>query len=55
MNWVRARLALEGMARGQVLELQLDRGEPLQSVPRSAEEDGHSVEVDGTTVRIVKA
>jgi TusA-related sulfurtransferase len=55
MNWVRARLALEAMEPGGVLELRLDGGEPLESVPRSAEEDGHSVVVDGTLVRIVKA
>ena len=55
MNWVRARLELERMQVGDVLELQLDEGEPLDSVPRSAEDDGHRVVVAGTTVRIVKA
>jgi tRNA 2-thiouridine synthesizing protein A len=54
MNWVRARLALEQMAPGQVLELRLDEGEPLESVPRSAEEDGHRVDVEGDLVRIAK-
>jgi tRNA 2-thiouridine synthesizing protein A len=54
MNWVRARLELERMDVGDVLELRLDEGEPLDSVPRSAEEDGYRVAVDGTTVTIVK-
>ena len=54
MNWVRTRLALEGMEPGERLEVRLDDGEPLASVPLSAREDGHEVEVDGQLVRIVK-
>lgn len=54
MNWVRARLQLDTMAPGQRLELQLDEGEPIDSVPRSAAEDGHDVAVEGTLVTIVK-
>ena len=54
MNWVRAKLALERMAEGEELVVRLDRGEPLDSVPRSAREDGHEVAVDGDRVRIVK-
>ncbi|HEX8075209.1 MAG TPA: sulfurtransferase TusA family protein [Thermoleophilaceae bacterium] len=54
MNWVRTRLALEELPAGQSLEVLLDPGEPLDSVPRSAREDGHAVEVDGNLVTIVK-
>ncbi len=54
LNWVRARLALERMAPGEELVLRLDFGEPLTSVPRSAREEGHHVEVTGDRVRIVK-
>ncbi len=54
LNWVRARLLLETMSEGQSLRLQLDPGEPLESVPRSAADDGHEVAVDGTLVTIVK-
>jgi tRNA 2-thiouridine synthesizing protein A len=54
MNWVRTRLALEGLDRGQSLEVVLDPGEPLDSVPRSAREDGHEVAVAGNLVTIVK-
>ena len=54
MNWVRTRLALELMKPGEALQVQLDEGEPLESVPRSAGEDGHEVTVDGTLVTITK-
>ena len=54
MNWVKARLALEQLDPGERLELLLDEGEPLLSVPASARDDGHSVSIDGQTVTIVK-
>ena len=55
MNWVRARLELERLQSGETLTLLLDPGEPLDSVPRSAEEEGHRVSVDGRRVTIVKS
>jgi len=54
MNWVRARLALEELAAGERLDVLLDHGEPLRSVPESAREDGHEVTLDGNRVTIVK-
>jgi TusA-related sulfurtransferase len=54
LNWVRAKLKLEELDPGDELTLLLDPGEPIESVPRSAAEDGHDVTVDGTTVTIVK-
>ncbi len=54
MNWVRTKLALEGMSPGDELSVTLDAGEPLESVPRSAREDGHQVQVAGRTVTIRK-
>jgi TusA-related sulfurtransferase len=54
LNWVKAKLALEQMAAGEEIVLLLDPGEPIESVPRSAREDGHDVTVDGTRVSIVK-
>jgi tRNA 2-thiouridine synthesizing protein A len=54
LNWVKAKLALERLDRGDRLTLLLDPGEPLESVPRSAREDGHDVQVEGSTVTIVK-
>ncbi len=54
LNWVKTRLALDELAPGDELAVRLDPGEPLQSVPRSAREEGHEVRVDGSIVTIVK-
>jgi tRNA 2-thiouridine synthesizing protein A len=54
MNWVKTKLALEKLAPGSELKVRLDPGEPIESVPRSAREDGHDVAVDGDVVTIVK-
>jgi tRNA 2-thiouridine synthesizing protein A len=54
LNWVKAKLALEQMGAGEEIVLLLDPGEPLESVPQSAREDGHDVTVHGTSVTIVK-
>ena len=54
LNWVKAKLALEQMNAGEEIVLLLDPGEAVESVPKSAREDGHDVRVDGTTVTIVK-
>ena len=54
LNWVKAKLALEEMDPGEEIVLLLDLGEPIESVPRSAREDGHDVTVEGTRVTIVK-
>jgi tRNA 2-thiouridine synthesizing protein A len=55
MNWVKAKLALEGMEAGETLELRVDPGEALDSIPRMAGEEGHRVNVDGLRVTIVKS
>ncbi|HHT9153271.1 MAG TPA: sulfurtransferase TusA family protein [Candidatus Hypogeohydataceae bacterium YC40] len=43
MNFVKTKLKLEEMESGQVLEVFLDDGEPMRSVPRSIKEEGHKV------------
>ncbi len=43
LTYVKTRIALERLAEGERLELWLAAGEPLESVPRSAEEEGHRV------------
>ena len=43
LNYVRAKLKLEEMEAGQVLEVLLDDGESIINVPRSAKEDGHRI------------
>jgi TusA-related sulfurtransferase len=45
ITWVKTRIALERLARGERLEVWLSEGEPLRNLPRSAEEDGHAVAV----------
>jgi TusA-related sulfurtransferase len=42
-TWVKTRIALERLGLGEALEVWLAAGEPAESVPRSAEEDGHRV------------
>jgi TusA-related sulfurtransferase len=54
MTWVRTKLELERMAAGDVLTVACAPGEALENVPRSAEEAGHEVAVEGSTVRIVR-
>ena len=54
MNWVRTKLALERMAPGAILEVKVDPGEPLESVPHSAREDGHAVSVVGNVITIIR-
>ena len=55
MTWVRTKLELERLPAGTTLEVLLPPGEALTNVPRSAHEAGHAVDVDGTTIRIVRA
>ncbi len=43
LNFVKTKLALEEMESGQLLEVILDFGEPIQNVPRSVREDGHKI------------
>jgi TusA-related sulfurtransferase len=43
LTYVKTRIALERLADGERLELWLTAGEPVESVPRSAEEEGHRV------------
>jgi TusA-related sulfurtransferase len=42
-TWVKTRIALERLPLGARLEVWLTAGEPAESVPRSAEEEGHRV------------
>lgn len=56
MNWVRTKLVLEEMAKGEHLEVLLDDGEPIRNVPRSARDEGHrllKVIPDGEGFRVI--
>ncbi len=43
INFVQAKLKLEEMEVGQVLEVVLDDGEPMRNVPRSIKEEGQRI------------
>jgi tRNA 2-thiouridine synthesizing protein A len=54
LTWVRTKLALERLAPGETLVVEVPEGEALENVPHSAAEAGHEVAVSGTSVRIVR-
>jgi len=43
MNFVKTKLAMEPMAAGQILQILLDDGEPIQNVPGSVKLEGHAI------------
>ena len=43
LSFVRAKLHLEKLETGQLLEVLLDAGEPIEQVPNSLIADGHQV------------
>ncbi|MEQ8819935.1 MAG: sulfurtransferase TusA family protein [Sumerlaeia bacterium] len=43
MTFVKTKLELEDLRPGEVLEVFLRQGEPLENVTRSSEEEGHRV------------
>jgi len=42
-NFTRAFLRLEVMEEGEVLEIFVDDGEPMENVPPELEEEGHEI------------
>ena len=57
MTFVRTKLKLAQIAKGDTLEVLLSEGEPLENVPRSATEQGYKVlavtHVEGTTQSVL--
>jgi TusA-related sulfurtransferase len=43
LNWARAKVRLEQIARGEVLELTLDDPRGARDIPRAAEAEGYAV------------
>lgn len=43
INYVRAKLLIDTLKFGQVLRIELDNGEPLESVCKSMQEEGHEI------------
>ena len=41
MTFVKTKLLIERMSIGEIAEIRLPAGEPLENVPRSVEEHGH--------------
>ncbi|GHV68356.1 transcriptional regulator [Spirochaetia bacterium] len=61
VTFVKALVALEALKDGQVLEVKLNAGEPLQNVPKGLTDEGHRVirtleNADGTySLTVIKA
>lgn len=57
MTFVKTKIKLSQINQGEHLEVLLNEGEPLENVPRSAEEQGHEIvsidRVDGPIHRVV--
>lgn len=43
MTFVKAKIAIEELEEGQILEIKMNEGEPILNVPRSFKEEGHRV------------
>ena len=43
VTFVKTKVALEELDEGQVLQVHLNGGEPVQNVPRSLKEEGHEI------------
>ena len=43
ITFVKTKLALEELDDGQILQVHINDGEPIQNVPRSVKEEGHQV------------
>ena len=57
MTFVKTKLALEKLKKGDQLTVFLSEGEPLDNVPKTAKEQGHKVlevsKVEGLTYKVV--
>ena len=59
VTFVKAKVQLEEMQKGQILQLKINDGEAIQNVPRSLKDDGHkvldiSVNEDGSYMVLVE-
>lgn len=43
ITFVKTKVALEELDDGQILQVHLNDGEPVQNVPRSVKDEGHQV------------
>ena len=59
ITFVKVKVALEELEEGQILEVRMNEGEPIQNVPRSLKDEGHQViqvlnNEDGTFTILIK-
>lgn len=60
ITFVKTKVALEELEKGQILRIKLNEGEPIQNVPRSLKNEKHKIislenNNDGTyTMEIIK-
>ena len=59
VTFVKTKVALEELDEGQILQVHINDGEPIQNVPRSVKEEGHEIlslddNGDGTFTLFVK-
>lgn len=56
MTFVKTKIELSKLQSGEILEVLLSEGEPLDNVPRNAKEQGYNVlsveHVEGTTYKV---
>jgi sulfite reductase (ferredoxin) len=43
MNFVKTKMALSQINKGETLQVILDDGAPIENVPKSVEEEGHTI------------
>ena len=43
VTFVKAKVVIEDLEDGQILEIRMKEGEPIQNVPRSLKDEGHKV------------
>lgn len=43
INYVKTKLYLENLSSGDIVEVLLDEGEPIENVPKSLQNDGHQI------------
>ena len=59
MTFVKAKVAIDELEDGEMLDIRMNEGEPVQNVPRSMKEEGHQIlklidNEDGTYTLYVK-
>lgn len=43
VTYVKATVALQDLESGEILQIKINKGEPIENVPRSLKADGHKI------------